>query len=451
MVPFVFEEISAMEAQWVARRAMLRHLALQHPEWTRSQLALACGGSISFVKKWLTRFRETDPNDVQVLFSRSRARHTPPPPPDLRLVQRIIEIRTAPPENLQRTPGPRTILYYLQRDADLQAQGVVPPTSTRTIWKILRTLGFIFDPPERTHQALPPREPLEEVQTDFKDITTVPADPEGKRQHVIETLNFVDAGTSVVLSAQAHDDFHAETALDAVITFLRAYGLPPMLTWDRDPRWVGSASGRDFPSPFRRFLLCLGIQPNVCPPQRPDKNAFVERYHRSYNQECLQIHRPTTLQEVREATEQFMQHYNFERPHQGRSCKDQPPRVAFPTLPKLPPLPETVDPDRWLQSIHGHAFPRRIGSDGCVNVDEELYYIKQALAGQHIVLLVNAKDELFEVYHQDKLIKHVPIKGLHGEVLPFDRYVTLIKQEARSEQRRLMMSGRSFRQLRLWA
>jgi len=236
MVPFVFEEISAMEAQWVARRAMLRHLALQHPEWTRSQLALACGGSISFVKKWLTRFRETDPNDVQVLFSRSRARHTPPPPPDLRLVQRIIEIRTAPPENLQRTPGPRTILYYLQRDADLQAQGVVPPTSTRTIWKILRTLGFIFDPPERTHQALPPREPLEEVQTDFKDITTVPADPEGKRQHVIETLNFVDAGTSVVLSAQAHDDFHAETALDAVITFLRAYGLPPMLTWDRDPR-----------------------------------------------------------------------------------------------------------------------------------------------------------------------------------------------------------------------
>jgi hypothetical protein len=29
--------------------------------------------------------------------------------------------------------------------------------------------------------------------------------------------------------------------------------------------------------------------------------------------------------------------------------------------------------------------------------------------------------------------------------------VTLIKQEARSEQRRKQMSGRSFRQLRLWA
>jgi hypothetical protein len=139
---------------------MLRHLALQHPEWTRPQLAEACGGSISFVKKWLKRFRETDPNDVQVLFSRSRARHTPPSPPDLRLVQRIIEIRTCPPENLQRTPGPRTILYYLKRDADLQAQGVVPPTSTRTIWKILRQLGFILDPPERTRQPPELREPM---------------------------------------------------------------------------------------------------------------------------------------------------------------------------------------------------------------------------------------------------------------------------------------------------
>ncbi len=91
-----------MEAQWVAQRAALRCLALQHPEWTRPQLAVALGCSVSFVKKWLKRFRETDLHDLQVLFSRSRARHTPPPPPDVRLVQRIIEIRTTPPENAAR-------------------------------------------------------------------------------------------------------------------------------------------------------------------------------------------------------------------------------------------------------------------------------------------------------------------------------------------------------------
>lgn len=223
-----------------------------------------------------------------------------------------------------------------------------------------------------------------------------------------------------------------------------------MLTFDRDPRWVGSASGRDFPSALQRFLLCLGIQPHICPPQRPDKNAYVERYHRSYKQECLLIHRPGTLQEVCEVTERYQQHYNQERPHQGASCKNQPPRTAFPTLPVLPPLPERVDPDRWLETIHGQAFARRINSHGFVEVNHEPYYIKQVLAGQSVVLLVNAPEKLFEIRLEGSLLKQMPIKGLYGQELPFERYVTLIKQEARSEQRRRSALRSSSHQLRLW-
>lgn len=284
-----------------------------------------------------------------------------------------------------------------------------------------------------------------------KDVTTVPADPEGKKQHMIEVLNFVDAGTSILLSAQPHTDFHAETALEAVIAFLRTHGVPPMLTFDRDPRWVGSASGRDFPSALRRLLLCLGIEPHVCPPHRPDKNCYVERFHRTYNQECIQIHRPSTLQEVREVTEQFKRHYNHQRPHQGRSCRNQPPAVAFPTLPTLPALPDTVDPDRWFQRLDGQAFARRIRSDGCVEVDLESYSIKQAFAGKQVVLFVNAAQKCFDVWDDQQRIKQVPLKGLHGDPMPFERYVTLITQEARSEQRRAQMSRRSLQQLRLWA
>jgi transposase InsO family protein len=82
-------------------------------------------------------------------------------------------------------------------------------------------------------------------------------------------------------------DFHKQTATEAVISFLQTYGRPHQITFDRDPRWVGSVAGRDFPSPLRRLLLCLGITPSVCPPHRPDKNAYVERYHRTYVQECL--------------------------------------------------------------------------------------------------------------------------------------------------------------------
>ncbi|WP_425607645.1 hypothetical protein [Candidatus Chlorohelix allophototropha] len=42
---------------------------------------------------------------------------------------------------------------------------------------------------------------------------------------------------------------------------------------------------------------------------------------------------------MNEVTKAFKEHYNWERPHQGLSCKNKPPRVAFPTLPALLTLP----------------------------------------------------------------------------------------------------------------
>ncbi len=69
-------------------------------------------------------------------------------------------------------------------------------------------------------------------------------------------------------------NFHAQTVLQAVVHFLKHYGLPPKITFDRDPRFVGAATGRDFPSPLMRFLLCLGIPPNVCWPHRASQECF---------------------------------------------------------------------------------------------------------------------------------------------------------------------------------
>jgi hypothetical protein len=78
--------------------------------------------------------------------------------------------------------------------------------------------------------------------------------------------------------------------------------------------------------------------PNICPPHRPDKNAYVERYHRTYKQECLLVHRPSTLSEVRTVTEQFLHHYNEERPLKAASLRQSSPACglshptsAFPT------------------------------------------------------------------------------------------------------------------------
>ncbi len=262
----------------------------------------------------------------------------------------------------------------------------------------------------------------------------------------------VDAGTSIALWAQAREDFHEQTALEAVIIFLRRYGCPRQMTFDRDPRWVGSVSGRDFPSPLRRLLLCLGIRPQVCPPHRPDKNAYVERYHRTYGQECLQVYQPGTLKEVCEVTEAFLCHYNNERPHQGRACGNVPPRVAFPTLPTLPALPGRVDPDAWLATLDQKMYLRHVGRDGCVNVDLQTYYIGPQLVKRAVLLQVIAQSRQFAVWHEDQVVKRLPIKGLIGQEMALDDYLQYIQQEALAAPRRSSARGsRKVRQLPLWS
>ncbi len=75
---------------------------------------------------------------------------------------------------------------------------------------------------------------------------------------------------------QVGAEFDAEALLEVVVQFFREHGLPALLTFDNDPRFVGSSSGRDFPSALVHFLLCLGVEPNIIPPHRPDLNALLE-------------------------------------------------------------------------------------------------------------------------------------------------------------------------------
>jgi hypothetical protein len=309
-----------------------------------------------------------------ILHGLSRAPHNPPEPVAPEVVARILEIRECPPKKLKRIPGPQTILYYLHQEEELK-QHFRLPTSTRTIWKILDQHGCIYRPPPCKHELMERPEPMLWWAIDFKDIASVPPEPGGKQQHVVEWFNVIDTGTSVLLDATVRGDFNSANVIRAIVDTFLKYGRPRLITFDRDSRFVGSWRGQDFPTPFVRFLLCLDIKPDICPPQRPDKNPFIERYHGNYKRECLAVHQPKTLEEAREVTQAYKQHYNWERPSQALSCGNQPPRVAFPTLPARPPLPKQIDPDSWLKAVDRRRYTRRINSQGSIRVDGQSYYV----------------------------------------------------------------------------
>jgi transposase InsO family protein len=424
-----------VEEQWQVDRARLWRLQQDHPDWTHPQVAQELGRSLTWVKKWRKRFKTVDPAAEDKFKSRSRRPKSAGSPVEPAVVKRILAIRDQPPEGLNRTPGPLAIKYYLHKQEQTEPLGGYLPTSTSTIWAILDEHQRIIRPQPVEREETVLAEPLQVWQIDFKDVSTVKPEAEGKQQHVVETLNMIDTGTSILLDNPARTDFNAETVIRTMAESLRSVGCPQQITFDRDPRFVASARSDGFPAPFVRFLACLGIEPDICPPRRPDKNGYVERFNRTYKEEGIQIYQPESFDQVVAMNLDLRFHYNFQRPNQAKSCGNQPPRLAFDHLPKLSPLPTMVDPDRWLQTIDGQLFKRRVNHAGSVKVDKHAYYIGRAHRGRYVVLKVDAAQQQFLVELAGELIKTIPLKGLQNQLMPFEQYLDFICQQAVSNWR----------------
>jgi transposase InsO family protein len=436
---------------YYAARANLYALWHHHPEWSHAQLAAALGASKGWVKKWLSRFREEEAQGIplqHILQGHSRARKQLPDKIHPLMVESILSIRDRPPEGLRRVPGQEAIQYYLKRDPALQLFQL-PIPSCKTIYRVLKNADRIASPSHRVPEPVERPAPLTCWQIDFKDVSSVTADPEGKRQHMVETLNIIDMGTSMLLAAHVRSDFTAETALQALSSTIETIGCPQKITLDRDTRWVGSPRGSDFPSALIRFARCLGIQVIVCDPHHPQQNGFVERYNRTYGEEGLAPTRPTTLEQAREVTEAFVHHYNVERPHQRLSCGNRPPATAFPVLPTLPPVPKRIDPDRWLTDLDGMHLERKIDRNGTVSLDLKRYYVSSGLAGQRVSLRLDAPTHRIEVMLEEKAIKSLALRGLVQRSLSFEQFVGHMQHQARAQERLRSLQDRKYRTAKL--
>jgi len=427
-----------MEEQWIVDRSKLREVWLDHPEWSKSQLAEAMGRSKAWVKKWLKRIRRCPLEDQEVLQGESRARKRPPPGWGEKVVNQILEIRDHPPEKLGRIPGPLAILYYLHQDPSLSQAGIPVPHSTRTIWKILDRHHRILRPYAPLHDPEERPEPGVEWGIDFHDVSTVPAAPDGKQQHIVEILNVVDHGSSAVVASAPAGNYTAETALRTVADVLVEQGCPDRIRIDRDTRWVGSWTAKDFPSPLLRFLECLGIEPKVCPPQTPEKNPFVERYHRNYKYECQYQERPQDLESTIATNEPYVHFYNYERPNQAITCGNQPPLVKFPQPPQLSPVPDIIDPDRWLVLQTGKTYTRRLDRNGTFQLGNQTYYVQQKLRGHSVTIWVDGRKKELDIFVGRRAFKKIAIKGLQNRLMDFPEYLELMCQEAISTWRRLL-------------
>ena len=83
--------------------------------------------------------------------------------------------------------------------------------------------------------------------------------------------------------------------------------LPQVLRTDNGPEFLGEA--------FVQWAKAHGMAIQYIQPGKPNQNAYIERFNRTYREEVLDQYLFARLEDVREATWQFLIDYNEHRPH----------------------------------------------------------------------------------------------------------------------------------------
>ena len=96
-----------------------------------------------------------------------------------------------------------------------------------------------------------------------------------------------------------------------VIRFLEQlieiHGKPAAIRCDNGPELTSYG--------FTEWCKAKGIELRFIQPGKPDQNAFIERFNRTYREEVLSAFLFNTLGEVREITDGWLERYNEIRPH----------------------------------------------------------------------------------------------------------------------------------------
>ena len=420
------------EVQRMYDRMQLYFLLQEQPDLPASVAAQVINRSERWVRKWQRRFSQCTSETFAMFQSKSRAPKSRLKETTEHIKKIIADLRDELSIKYHRTVGARIILLELHKYAAHQSLTDFIPQSASTVHRILKELGYIQTREQRNHIPVELPKPNEEWEMDFGEIRI---DVETK----LEIFLVLDRGTSRVVYLEGSTGYNAESALEAVARLFVLHGLPQRIRFDRDPRFVGAWTQDSYPSALLRFLRVLGVTDVICPARRPDLKPFVERCIGTLKREWLARFSLNNYADAIDILPGFHTYHNTERIHLGRACQGQTPDEAFPNLPSLPVIPDTVDPDRWIQAQHRRVFRRRISSNGTIQIDKHVYYVDAKRAKTNVMVYLDARQKAFYVIQDQQVLATLEIKGLQHESMDFQSYLWQMKREARSiEIHRLM-------------
>lgn len=134
------------------------------------------------------------------------------------------------------------------------------------------------------------------------------------------TLNVIDEGNREALRVECGKSIPSARVVRVMEQLVEVYGKPEAIRLDNGPEFTADKF-TDWAE--RNKIKLLYIEPG-----KPNQNAFVERFNRTFRDEVLDAHLFNRLGDVQRIADEWLTDYNEYRPHE--SLGDIPPAQFMP-------------------------------------------------------------------------------------------------------------------------
>jgi transposase InsO family protein len=215
----------------------------------------------------------------------------------------------------------------------------------------------------------------------------------------------------------------ARTVCEVFSNAMKTYGIPDEVLTDNGKVFTGRFGLHQAEVLFDRMCRENGISHRLTAPRAPTTTGKIERFHQSLKKELLADRSFESFDAAQDALDEWVLDYNTQRPHQALEMAVPAERFRL--------VPATTDassvPVFSEEDQRGQWVLRRVGSNGVMSVDNQMFSVGNAYKGQLVDAF--ADDSTIQVWHQNYLIKTVarlrkgPVRkvradGLHVKYQP---------------------------------
>jgi transposase InsO family protein len=199
-----------------------------------------------------------------------------------------------------------------QRISDMLVRGPGLPASPAAVARVLHESGYeLEETPTRPHpdkvRHFERARPNQLWQT---DLFTFLLKRQNRRVYLVA---FLDDRSRFVVGYGVHASQSTALVLEVLRAAIASYGPPEEILTDNGSQYV-TWRGKSL---FARELEKRGIRQIVSRPKHPQTLGKIERFWGTLWRECVEAAVFLDLADARQRIGLFIDHYNFQRPHQG--------------------------------------------------------------------------------------------------------------------------------------